>query len=140
MCCPNNILRERQTAILQKSRLARNKQRTFQKFITRHYRLKTVPKVYQPVYNMFRFMKIVIFVIFTVYKPEKQVDVSTGTTTKLCFHFSEIRLVRNQKCPSTIEFRTAKHFGSALPFPSTNALSHNKYLLPVPTTILDRNN
>ena len=34
--------------------------------------------VYQPVYNMFRFMKIVICVIFTVYKPEKQVDVSTG--------------------------------------------------------------
>ena len=80
VCCHNNILCERPTAILHKSRLARNKQRTFQKFITRHYRLKTqsVPKVYQPVYNMFRFMKIVIKVFFTVYKPEKQVDESTG--------------------------------------------------------------
>ena len=47
-----------------------------EKFITRHF--QTVPKVYRPVYNMFRFMKIVICVIFTVYKPEKQVHVNTG--------------------------------------------------------------
>ena len=85
-------------------------------------------------------MKIVIRVIFTVCKPENQVDDSTGMKQKVLSSFSEIRLARNRKCPLTIEFRTATHFGSPLPFPSTNALSHNKYLLPIPTTILDRNN
>ena len=69
-----------------------------EKFITRHF--QTVPKVYRPVYNMFRFMKIVIKVIFTAYKPLSS--------------FSEIRLARNRKCLSNIEFRTATHL--VLPF------------------------
>ena len=82
-------------------------------------------------------MKIVIKVFFTVYKPEKQVDESTGIKQR-----SFVVIFRN---PSGEESevplnRTATHFGSALPFPSTNALFHNKYLLPIPTTILDRNN
>ena len=71
-------------------------------------------------------MKIVICVIFTVYKPEKQVDVSTGMK-----QWSFVLIFGN---PSGQEPEVPlKH---RIP----DALSHNKYLLPIPTTILDRNN
>ena len=85
-------------------------------------------------------MKIVICVIFTVYKPEKQVDESTGIKQR-----SFVVIFRNPsgeepEVPLKHRIPDCNTFGSALPFPSTNALSHNKYLLPIPTTILDRNN
>ena len=81
-------------------------------------------------------MKIVIRVIFTVYKPALIFRNPSGEEPEVPLNH------RIQGC-NTLWFRpsVSQYFtGTLLVLFPSNALSHNKYLLPIPTTILDHNN